>query len=111
MRKLVTVTLIGFSPDAHEVGTDPVSTRRPVKAEELSLSMADRVEAGGEGLSPEAKLLIPYDRDYEGERELEYQGERWTVLNADPYKDWNGVILRIKRKKGNSAREVSGSVQ
>ena len=111
MRKLVTVTLIGFSPDAHEVGTDPVSTRRAVKAEELSLSMADRVEAGGEGLSPEAKLLIPYDRDYEGERELEYQGERWTVLNADPYKDWNGVILRIKRKKGNSAREVSGSVQ
>ena len=111
MRQLVTITLIGFSPDAHEVGTDPVSTRRAVKAEELSLSMADRVEAGGEGLSPEAKLLIPYDRDYEGERELEYQGERWTVLNADPYKDWNGVILRIKRKKGNSAREVSGSVQ
>ena len=98
MRKLVSITLIGFSPDAHEVGTDPVSTRRAVKAEELSLSMADRVEAGGEGLSPEAKLLIPYDRDYEGERELEYQGERWTVLNADPYKDWNGVILRIKRK-------------
>lgn len=32
------------------------------------------------------------------------------MLNADPYKDWNGVILRIKRKKGNSAREVSGSV-
>ena len=111
MRQLVTITLIGFSPDAHEVGTDPVSTRRAVKAEELSLSMADRVEAGGEGLSSEAKLLIPYDRDYEGERELEYQGERWTVLNADPYKDWNGVILRIKRKKGNSAREVSGSVQ
>lgn len=111
MRQLVTITLIGFAPDAHEVGTDPVSTRRAVKAEELSLSMADRVEAGGEGLSPEAKLLIPYDRDYEGERELEYQGERWTVLNADPYKDWNGVILRIKRKKGNSAREVSSSVQ
>ena len=111
MRKLVTVTLIGFSPDAHEVGTDPVSTQRPVKAEELSLSMADRVEAGGEGLSPEAKLLIPYDRDYEGERELEYEGERWIVLDDDPYKDWNGVILRIKRKKGNSAREVISSVQ
>ena len=110
MRKLVMITLIGFSPDAHEVGTDPVSTRRAVKAEELSLSMADRVEAGGEGLSPEAKLLIPYDRDWQGERELIYQNERWIVLNADPYKDWNGVILRIRRKKGNSAREVVGSV-
>ena len=110
MRKLVMITLIGFAPDAHEVGTDPVSTQRPVKAEELSLSMADRVEAGGEGLSPEAKLLIPYDRDWQGERELIYQNERWIVLNADPYKDWNGVILRIRRKKGNSAREVVGSV-
>lgn len=107
MRQLVTITLIGFSPDAHEVGTDPVATRNEVNAEELILSASDRVEAGGEGLSPEAKLLIPYDRDYHGERELEYKGDRWSVLNADPYKDWNGVILRIKRKKGNSSREVS----
>lgn len=100
MRIMTTCTLIAFSPDAHEAGTDPVSTRREVKVQELSLSQADRMEAGGEGLLPEAKLLIPYDRDYEGERELEYNGERWIVLNSDPYKDWNGVVLRIRRKNG-----------
>ena len=102
MRVNTSIVLIGFRPDAHEVGQDPVSTRRTVKVQELSLSQADRTEAGGEGLSPEAKLLIPYDREYHGERELEYKGERWKVLSADPYKDWNGVILRIARVKGNA---------
>lgn len=102
MRMLNSCVLISFSPDAHEVGTDPVEKRSTVKCQELSMNLSDRTEAGGQGLSPEAKLLIPYDRDYHGERELEYNGERWTVINDDPYKDWNGVILRIKRKKGNS---------
>ena len=95
-------TLIGFNPDAHEAGTDPVSTRRRVKCQELSLTQADIYQAGGEGLSPDAKILIPYDRDYKGERALEYRGERWTVIRSDPYKEYNGVILSIRRDKGNS---------
>ena len=102
MRVMTSCVLIAFSPDAHETGEDPDSTRREVKVQELSLNQTDRLEAGGEGLLPEAKLLIPYDRDYEGERELEYNGERWIVLNSDPYKDWNGVVLRIRRKNGNA---------
>ena len=103
MRMLTSCQLIAFSPDAHEVGTDPVSARRTVKVQELSLTQAEVYQAGGEGLSPEAKLLIPYDKDYKNERALEYKGERWTVLRADPYKDWNGVILLIRRVKGNSS--------
>ena len=103
MRMLTSCVLIGFSPDAHEVGTDPVSTRRTVKCQELSLTQAEIYQASGTGLNPEAKLLIPYDRDYKGERALEYKGERWTVLREDPYKDWNGVILTIRRVKGNSS--------
>ena len=102
MRKMTSCTLIAFMPDAHEVGTDPVSTRRKVKCQELSLTLAEVYQAGGDGLNPEAKLLIPYDRDYHGERALEYNGERWTVLRNDPYKDWNGVILTIRRVKGNA---------
>ena len=103
MKMLTSCQLIAFSPDAHEVGTDPVSARRTVKVQELSLTQAEVYQAGGEGLSPEAKLLIPYDKDYKGERALEYKGERWAVLRADPYKDWNGVILTIRRVKGNSS--------
>lgn len=104
MRKLVDIVLIGFNPDAHEVGEDPVFVRTPVQAEELSLNQYDITEAGGSGPKPEAKILIPLDEDYHGERELEYNGERWDVINTDPYKDWNGVILRIRRQKGNSGR-------
>lgn len=106
MRMMTSCQLISFSPDAHEVGTDPVAVRRTVKCQELSLTQAELYQAGGEGLSPEAKLLIPYDKDYKGERELEYRGERWRVLRSDPYKEWNGVILLIQRKKGNSGGSV-----
>ena len=110
MRKLTSVMLISFRPDAHGVHDDPVADMREVKAEEMDLISTDRLEAGGQGLSEEAKILIPYDRDYQGERELIYNGERWDVIRADPYKKWNGVILLIRPKKGNSKpAEVNGN--
>ena len=105
MRMMTSCVLIGFSPDAHEVGTDPVSVRRTVKCQEMALNLTEVYQAGGEGLSPEAKLLIPYDRDYKGERDLEYNGERWSVIAADPYKDYNGVLLEIRRQKGNTGTD------
>lgn len=108
MRMLTSCVLIAFNPDAHEVGTPAGETMRRVKCQELSLTQAEVYQSGGEGLSPEAKLLIPYDRDYKGERELEYRGERWKVLRSDPYKDWNGVILLIRRKAGNAGGSVVG---
>ena len=98
--------LIAFNPDAHEVGTAVTETARTVKCQELSLTQAELYQAGGEGLSPEAKLLIPYDKMYKGERELEYRDERWKVMRSDPYKEYNGVILLIQRKKGNSGGSV-----
>ena len=106
MRKLVDIVLIAFSPDAHEVGTDPVSVQTPVQAEEMSLNLADITEAGGTGLKPDAKILIPMDEDYHGERELIYNGERYEVKSVNPFNDFNGVVLRIARKKGNSAKEA-----
>ena len=106
MRMMTSCDLISFNPDAHEVGAAVQETKRHVKCQELSLTQAEIYQSGGEGLSPEAKLLIPYDKTYKGERELDYRGERWKVLRSDPYKDWNGVILLIQRKKGNSGGSV-----
>ena len=116
MRMMTSCELITFSPDAHEVGSAPTETKRKVKCQEMGLTQADIYQAGGEGLRPEAKLLIPYDRDYKGERELIYEGEHWRVIHKDPYKEYNGVILSIRRKEGNStaytaqaaAQEVGG---
>ena len=107
MRMMTSCVLIAFSPDAHEVGTQAAEEQRKVKCQELSLTQADIYQSGGEGLSPEAKLLIPYDREYKGERELIYRNERWKVIRSDPYKDWNGVILLIRRKAGNSGSVVN----
>ncbi len=108
MRMLTSCELIAFTPDAHEAGTAATETKRKVKAHELSLTQAEVYQAGGEGLSPEAKLLIPYDKDYKGERELIYRDERWKVLRSDPYKEYNGVILLLKRSKGNAGGSVVG---
>ena len=107
MRMMTSCTLIAFSPDAHEVGTQAAEEQRKVKCQELSLTQADIYQSGGEGLSPEAKLLIPYDKEYKGERELIYRNERWKVIRSDPYKDWNGTILLIRRKAGNSGSVVN----
>ncbi len=107
MRMMTSCELITFSPDAHEVGSAPTETKRKVKCQEMGLTQADIYQAGGEGLSPEAKLLIPYDRDYKGERELIYKGEHWRVIRQDPYKEWNGVILSIRRKEGNSTAYIA----
>ena len=109
MRKMTSCELITFSPDAHEVGTPATESKRRVKVQEMTLTQADIYQSGGEGLGPEAKLLIPSDREYKGERELDYKGERWRVIRSDPYKEWNGVILSIRRKKGNSESVVSGN--
>ena len=109
MRMMTSCELIAFSPDAHEAGTAATETKRKVKCQELSLTQADIYQSGGEGLSPDAKLLIPYDREYKGEREMIYRNERWKVIRSDPYKDWNGTILLIRRKAGNSGSVVSGS--
>ena len=109
MRKMTSCELITFSPDAHEVGTQATEQARRVRVQEMTLTQADIYQSGGEGLGPEAKLLIPYDKEYRGERELDYKGERWRVIRSDPYKDWNGVILSIRRKKGNRESVVSGN--
>ena len=106
MRMLTGIDLVSFNPDAHEVGSAPTETKRRVRVQEMSLTQAEIYQSGGDGLNPEAKLLIPYDRDYKGERELDYRGERWRVIRTDPYKEWNGVILLIRRKRGNGESVV-----
>lgn len=104
MEKLSSCVLITFSPDAHEAGMDPVATRRTVKCTELSVGMTEAYQAMGLGLNPEKKLLIPYDKDYQGERELEYEDERWKVIRAGSG-EWNGVTLTIQRIAGNSGTD------
>ena len=101
MEKLSSCKLITFSPDAHEAGTAVTETKRTVKVTEKTVGLQEAYQAMGLGLNPEKRLLIPYEKDYAGERDLEYEGERWKVLRVAGG-EYNGVLLTIERIAGNA---------
>ena len=105
MEKLGSCKLITFNPDAHEAGTAVTETKRTVKVTEKTVGLQEAYQAMGLGLNPEKRLLIPYEKDYAGERELEYEGERWKVLRVAGG-EYNGVLLTIQRIAGNAV-EIS----
>ena len=101
MEILSSCELISFSPDAHEAGSAATETKRTVKVTEKTVGLQEAYQAMGLGLNPEKRLLIPYEKDYAGERELEYEGERWKVLRVAGG-EYNGVLLTIQRIAGNA---------
>ena len=101
MEKLSSCQLITFSPDAHEAGSAVSESKRTVKVTEKAVGMNEAYQAMGLGLDPEKRLLIPYDKDYRGERELIYEGERWKVIRTAG-NEYNGVLLTIQRIDGNA---------
>ncbi|MBO5682252.1 MAG: hypothetical protein J6T08_11145 [Lentisphaeria bacterium] len=96
-----TCVLIDFDPDAHEAGSAPKESRNEVYVIEKGVTMSETYQAGGIGLNPEVRLLIPMDEEYNGERILEYKGERWKVIRP-ARNEYNGVLLSIQRITGNS---------
>lgn len=95
MEKLSSCVLIGFNPDAHEAGSQAAEIRRTVKVTEKDVGLTEYYQATGQGLRPEKRLLIPYERDYNGEREIEYEGKRWKVIRKTGG-EYNGVLLTIQ---------------
>ena len=101
MEKLSSCQLITFSPDAHEAGSAVSESKRTVKVTEKAVGMNEAYQAMGLGLDPEKRLLIQYDKDYRGERELIYEGERWKVIRTAG-NEYNGVLLTIQRIDGTA---------
>ena len=101
MEMMSSCQLITFTPDAHEAGSAATETTRTVKVTDKALGMQEAYQALGLGLNPETRLLIPYDKDYRGERELMYGGERWKVIRV-AVGEYNGVLLTIERMAGNA---------
>lgn len=101
MEKLSSCQLIAFSPDAHEAGEAAGESKRTVKVTEKLVGMNEMYQAMGIGLNPEKRLLVPYEKEYRGERELIYEGERWKVIRVAG-NEFNGVLLTIQRIEGNA---------
>lgn len=103
METLGSCVLIGFNPDAHEAGSAAEEIRREVKITVKDVGLNEFYQATGLGLRPEKRILIPYERDYRGERELEFNGRRWRVIRATGG-EYNGVLLTIQPWDGNAGR-------
>ena len=108
METLSTCVLIAFRPDAHEAGSAAEEIRRTVKITVKDVGLNEFYQATGLGLRPEKRILIPYERDYRGERELEYNGRRWRVIRATGG-EYNGVLLTIQPWDGNAARDAQAA--
>ena len=102
--------LITYDPEAHEAGSAPREIRTEVKCTEKNIGLTEAYLAGGNGLRPEKKLLIPMDKDYHGETELEYEGRRWFLTRPASRGEWNGWILAIQPidLNGRSPEPISG---
>ena len=105
MFKNTSCILIAFNPDAHEAGSQVEEIRREVKCIETIVGMNETYQAMGQGLRAEKRLLIPYDKDYQEERKLEYEGKRWDVLRVATNED-NGVLLTIQRENINAGSPI-----
>lgn len=109
MEILSSCVLIGFDPDAHGAGTVADEIRRTVKCTIRDVGLNEQYQAMAQGLKPAARILIPYERDYQGERELEVELDgklkRCRVIRKTGG-EYNGILLTVEPVTGNAA-EVS----
>ena len=109
MEMMTSCVLIGFNPDAHEAGAAVQEIRRSVKCTIKDVGLTEHYQATGQGLRPEARILIPYERDYQGERELEVELDgklkRCRVIRKTGG-EYNGILLTVEPWDGNAAEVV-----
>lgn len=81
----------------------PEETKRQVFAKVRSVSASEFFDGGRNGLNPEYQFTM-FGPDYQGERVVEYNGERFAVYRT--YKARNDQIeLYVERKGGTNGKE------
>lgn len=106
MMKANVVTLIGETPEAHEVGSAPDETTREVPCTVRSIGQQEAYQAMGQGLNPELKVILAHDFEYAGERLCELDGIRYRILRTY-ITEADGIELTLQRVTGNAAGTVS----
>lgn len=101
MTRADTVTLIAESPEAHGVFDTHTETQREVYCSVRSVGMRESYEAKAIGLNPETVLILPYDFEYQGEKECLFGGTRYDIIRTYAA-ETDGIELTIQRKDGNS---------
>ena len=91
------LTLLSISETVDEYGDrQPVTTRRDVFAEPVSIGLKEFYQAHAVGLQPELKFKLADYLDYEGERYVEYNGQTYRVLRI--YRTGQELELTLYRE-------------
>lgn len=82
MRQNTAVQLIGGASGQSELGDVlPPALPRTVLAERKSIRQSEFYQAAAAGLRPE-RLFVVWSREYRGERLLEHDGRRFTIIRS-----------------------------
>ena len=108
MMKSTVVKLINESPDAHGVGVDAEESSRTVYCTVRSIGMQEAYQAMGIGLSPELKVILAHDFEYDGEAIAELNGVRFKILRTY-ITDKDGIELTLQRIKGNAGSVITNA--
>ena len=94
--------LITESPKAHGIFEAATESTRKVFCTVRSVGQTEVYQANGIGLNPELKLILSYDFEYKGEKELMFREERYRILRTY-VNEGDEIELTIQKVTGNAA--------
>lgn len=105
------VTLLSGAETTNSIGDNVRKPQRYVSyAEIISPYMRETYEAMAQGLKPEFVVVLPsWDDDYHGERFLEYNGDRYSIIRAYKAKDQTCELTATKLKASVSDSDALAS--
>lgn len=93
------ITLIGENPSSHGLLDDYTPVPRQVFAEKRSVGMREAYEALSLGLHPEIVFHLELSEDYQQERQLIWNDERYRIIRS--YISGDGIELICERWTGD----------
>ena len=100
--------LITESPKAHGIFDDPTESLRKVYCTVKSVGQTEVYQANAIGLNPTLKLILAHAFEYQGEKQLIYNEERYDIIRTY-VNEGDQIELTIQKVTGNAA-EVEADV-
>lgn len=77
---------------------------RTVMCKVRSVSSREYYSAGTQDLKPELVFVISHYADYEGEKEIDYDGVRYVVMRT--YRSGDAIEITVTRKIGAQGDDI-----
>lgn len=92
------ITLVREAADAHGVYERPYETEREVYVTVEGVGMTEMYTAMAQGFRPEVKFRLEIAEDYDREREVIWNGDRYTVIRTQLDREGgDGITLVCQR--------------